>query len=382
MTYARIEAGGAPAPTFIDALNSPNSAGFVAPGNHNPALDGLRFFAFMMVFFHHAPRLGGPFNSFSYYGWAGVDLFFVLSAYLLFRNFLIEFGKKGSIDISRFYLRRVLRIYPLLLVYVVAMFLIFGPHPHHPDWQLRGAGLLLFADNIIAWWRGYTGSIFAVGHLWTLSFEFQFYLFLPLVFFAYRKMGLQRFALMLLSICIIATVARGILFANGVQHPRIYVTPILRPEAVFMGLFVAVYRPQWHYRISLIIAVAAGTVAFSLPIFYASALSNIVQFPMLAISFGAVLDVVNRSNAVKTFLSWKIFTALGTISYGLYVIHYGVRYAMRLAVPYVPILKSNLVFFITLFGISVILAVISFMVIERPFLRRKAAMHAPVAAAA
>src|SRR4051794_10600592 len=81
-----------------------------------PQLDGLRFFAFLAVFIHHlsAPE---PLRFLQARGWMGVDLFFVISAFLFFRLFNEEASVAGRIDVLRFYLRRMLRLYPLMVAF-------------------------------------------------------------------------------------------------------------------------------------------------------------------------------------------------------------------------------------------------------------------------
>lgn len=81
------------------------------------------------------------------YGWVGVELFFLISAFLFFHLLDAEYGKAGGINIRNFYVRRFLRIYPLMIVFAVAMLAIYGS----PDGNgyLRLAGLALFLDNAV-----------------------------------------------------------------------------------------------------------------------------------------------------------------------------------------------------------------------------------------
>jgi peptidoglycan/LPS O-acetylase OafA/YrhL len=345
---------------------------YVQQGTYNAALDGLRFFAAMLVFFHHAPKLGsyhimGWVKSF---GWVGVDLFFTLSAYLLFSNLIREHKPMGRIDVGRFYLRRILRVYPLMALYVLAMLLTFGPRLG--DWELRLAGVLLFFDNIIGWSRNYNGSIVATAHLWTLSFEFQLYLFLPLIFALFLRIGIGKFAAILAAVCLISAGARIYLFQADIGHPVVYVTPFLRPESIIAGMLMAAYQPRWHYSVSAGIGIMAAIAAFSMPVPWRDPLAAIIHYPLMAVAFAALLDVVTRCKVAHDIASFRVFVYLGTISFGFYVIHYVVRHVLRLITPIWPALESKVLFTIVMFAVTLALAAASYRFLERPFLRLKA----------
>ncbi len=170
----------------------------VSPGFYRPELDGLRFFAFLGVYIahslspdsayyiaHHVPGASFIASAVSA-GKFGVDLFFFLSAYLITELLLREKERFGAINLRSFYLRRILRIWPLYLLglliavllplvfpaqsfplrYVLAFLLVSG------NWvlSLRSAGILSIA-----------GPASVMFILWSVSFEEQFYLFWPLI---------------------------------------------------------------------------------------------------------------------------------------------------------------------------------------------------------
>src|SRR4051812_10443932 len=86
----------------------------VSPRLYWPQLDGLRFLAALLVFFAHAPVLPGHiFRTLNKFGWCGVDLFLVLSAFLIARLLRAEYERSEFVDVRRFYVRRMLRIWPL-----------------------------------------------------------------------------------------------------------------------------------------------------------------------------------------------------------------------------------------------------------------------------
>ena len=105
------------------------------PRFYVPQLDGLRFVAFLLVFVHHGPHLSALFAAvpfiaralefLEHFGWFGVDLFLVLSAYLITSLLLIEYARHHDISLRGFYLRRILRIWPLYyLMTCIGFFLL------------------------------------------------------------------------------------------------------------------------------------------------------------------------------------------------------------------------------------------------------------------
>ena len=122
------------------------------------------------------------------HGWVGIELFFVISAFLLFRLLDVEQQKDGQVNVRNFYLRRVLRIYPLLIAYYILMFVVGYGFTDPMGWARLGT-TFASVDNVAAWWWDYNYTVSGVGHLWTLSFEFQVYLLLPFAFMAWKKWG-------------------------------------------------------------------------------------------------------------------------------------------------------------------------------------------------
>jgi peptidoglycan/LPS O-acetylase OafA/YrhL len=132
-----------------------------------PALDGLRFVAFLFVLMSHFSD-ALPANR----GWIGVEVFFVISSFLFFHLLNAEYRAIGRIDIFKFFARRMLRIYPLMMLYSLLMFFIFSPENLHSVFRL--VGLALLADNFVTCVKGYNLVIPFAAHLWTLSYEFRY----------------------------------------------------------------------------------------------------------------------------------------------------------------------------------------------------------------
>ena len=145
-------------------------------GSYVPALDGLRGLAVLLVVLFHAAA--PPFQG----GFVGVDMFFVLSGYLITNLLLQEYQQQGRIDFGRFYLRRFLRLMPALL-FMTATFALVA------SWQLEGEplrqalGEIPWAVSYLANWARAWDLIpmFYLVHTWSLAIEEQFYLLWPVV---------------------------------------------------------------------------------------------------------------------------------------------------------------------------------------------------------
>jgi peptidoglycan/LPS O-acetylase OafA/YrhL len=165
------------------------------------ALDGLRFVAFLLVFFHHL-RVSEYTSELHRFGWAGVELFFVISAFLFFHLLGAEHAKAGRISVLAFYARRVLRIYPLLRVFPLVMYPLSASSTGDFFWKY----LLLISgtDNIVTAVHSWDLPIRHTAHLRTIPFELQIYLVIPLAFYVYLRLGSRVFIS-----CLVALSGRG-----------------------------------------------------------------------------------------------------------------------------------------------------------------------------
>ncbi|MDT7785707.1 MAG: hypothetical protein QOF58_4126 [Pseudonocardiales bacterium] len=148
-----------------------------------PALDGLRAIAAVMVVFHH---FGGK-TWFPLAGWLGVDLFFVLSGFLITTLALREESRRGRASLRNFYLRRVFRLMPVYYV-VLGMTVLF--YFWRDEWNAAAI------DEVLPYYLSFNNEYIAYGHIfghsWTLAIEQKFYLLWPLLAFAAGIMPMRR----------------------------------------------------------------------------------------------------------------------------------------------------------------------------------------------
>jgi peptidoglycan/LPS O-acetylase OafA/YrhL len=335
--------------------------------------------AFLLVLVHHAgpiPETASILQAINAKGWVGVELFFVISSFLFFHLFTAEAARSGRISIGLFYVRRLLRLYPLMVAYPALMLLVYGVSPAG---LLRLGGLGLFVDNIISWFMGYNVSTPLSAHLWTLSFEFQVYLVIPFAFIALQQCGKRNFLIGSAVIFAFCFTLRMLFTALGAQHPIVWVTPFLHPDSILLGVLLAVglfaWVPPWLAGIVMIGAAALFWVA---PQPWVNLQGAATTYSLGALGCAALVALSVRWAPLGRILSWKPIAFLGSISFGLYVFHV---FGLRLAEFAFADLSWNVspgasfsewvLFATTGFAITTLLSVVSYYVFERPFLRLK-----------
>lgn len=354
---------------------------------YRPELDALRFFAFLGVFiFHAAPRTMEFYNAAAYPHWLssllisifgagayGVDLFFALSAYLITSLLLRERAATGALDLRGFYVRRILRIWPLYLAFVAfaAIFAALVPAQHLPMKYIVGYSLL--AGNWIYAFYGLPAS-FATP-LWTVSIEEQFYLAWPL---ALRKASVRTMAVIAAGLLVLANAWRVWLAVTAAPAERIEYNTFTRLDPIAFGILIALLGDKLPsltrlQRVVLLSGGAATWVAVFAFTVTGQALTvttwrMALGHPFTALASVAVLLSVLGSQ--HRFLRNPTLLYLGKISYGLYVLHEFAHFcAMRIAPASTPIGVVGQSF--VGLALTVLLAAASYRWLESPFLRLK-----------
>jgi peptidoglycan/LPS O-acetylase OafA/YrhL len=286
---------------------------------HAPALDGLRGLAILLVVSVHAT--GYPPG-----GHLGVDLFFVLSGFLITTLLIEERTETGSISLRRFYARRARRLLPALGLLLVTYLVIDAVKGHDGLETVALAGLY-FGNAVQAFSRVNPLAHSGLEHLWSLAEEEQFYLLwpllLPLVALAKRPLRI------LAALAVILVFYRMGLAFNGAAHHRLYNGPDTHAEGLVAGAAIAFYRQRARsFKVSPSVAAAGvglGVVAliarqpdvawdaFGLPLAEAACVIALV----------ASLTIPEWTRA----LSWGPLRWFGRISYSLYLWHYMLMWA-------------------------------------------------------
>ncbi len=298
---------------------------------HMRGVDVLRGIAILMVVIYHGFSYSFPYLTFSNrlaqglfeatgIGWTGVNLFFVLSGFLITGN-LIDSEQKPNFY-SRFYLRRALRILP---IYVVVLLVL---------WLTRQASgnflvlCLLFMANVpglflrgVAW-TGY-------GPLWSLAVEEQFYLLWPFFYRRLRATGLAVFCVALILLC---PLLRGAALAGWLHTGDVFSKTWMIADNLAIGALLAITLRSGRLKRLTLVRVGAGLVASSAvglillarlgAAVHSTVLGGIFGLTLIECFFtGLLILALNqfRRARLPPSLGWLVF--FGDISYGLYLLH-------------------------------------------------------------
>ncbi len=208
-----------------------------AATGYNPALDGLRALAVLAVLGFHLNVLTG--------GFLGVDVFFVLSGFLITGLLLAERDRTGSVSLGRFYTRRAFRLLPAFGVFVaIGAVLVVAVKTRADQWDFLDNAVtsLLYVNNYYRVFRPDSGGAW-FGHTWSLSLEEQFYLLWPvvLILLCRRPATRRRLPVILTAAAAGVFVWREVLIALGADDPRIYFGLDTRADALLVGASLAAW---------------------------------------------------------------------------------------------------------------------------------------------
>jgi len=304
------------------------------PGARISELDGLRGIAILLVLvFHYTPSSGPLFllDHIFQIGWSGVDLFFVLSGYLITGILLDTAGRRHYY--RNFIVRRTLRIFPLyyacLLLYA---FLTFYPTPvRWGDYMGPGdaAWYLAYIGNLKAFVQNAWPGAAILTPLWSLQVEEQFYLSFPFIVGAVRRRTLAR--ILFASVVVAFLLRVGLTMAMPKNLLGTYLLMPSRMDALAMGGLVAIARREWpeHLKshwiprgtaISALIAVVVCVIWGESP--WSGAMRTL-GFTAIDLVFTGVLVllITGRPSGLLALCRKRPLVWLGTISYGLYLLH-------------------------------------------------------------
>lgn len=271
------------------------------------SLDGLRFISISLVIFshlvkwHHVSKrlLDG-------YGALGVQMFFVLSGYLITNLVLKEYEHTSTVNLRDFYARRAFRIFPAAFVFLGIVVALYW---HEMLWYHVLAASLYLANMDI-------GRPWMFGHLWSLSIEEQFYLLWP---FAVKRWYRHKVTI-LLCVLLLAPVFRGTLYAFKARNGVTGSLPVFADQLA-IGCLLAILAPRLP-KITKYMALAMALAVILIPWFPATSRGRtlfmlFVLRPLLDISLaGLVMHVIQ---VPYWTLNWTPVVWLGKISYSLYL---------------------------------------------------------------
>ncbi len=372
---------------------------------YQPALDGIRCIAILMVLVFHTDWHG---KTLFQAGYLGVDLFFVLSGFLISVLLLQEARRWRRISLRNFYVRRALRLLPLAgllaLVGAIVNRTTSVGFAGRPEWQGVASVALYFANWMHLWRPNALGFM---GHAWSLAIEEQFYLLWPpvLVLLLWRRAS--RWILLAVPVALALGSAgyrayqwyavnhfpariRGFLPAMLVQNgkefrvsERIYYSSVTHADGLLIGCALAVLLVSFPVVLRVTpkvaaLAAGAGTIAILLVIHGANAQPRTIFLPewgllVFEVAAAAITGalVLHPGIRMARVLSHRAAVWVGRRSYGVYVIH-GVVFSL---LSHVITHESVLV--PTMWAVTFALAALSYRYVEGPILRLKDRFSSP-----
>lgn len=309
---------------------------------YRPALDGLRAIAVVAVIIAHGMTLWLP------GGWLGVDIFFVISGFLITSLLLTEQARRGHIVLTNFWLARARRLFPALAVVLLAVVVAasaLSPQNRRAAISLDALATAFYTAN----WRmlfsneGYFAAVAApspLRHTWSLSVEEQFYVLFPLliIFLLKRVRRRTQLAGAFAGLALVSALVMVTLYEPGIDPARIYYGTDTRAFELLIGASagalvfrgpsglaaVGTWVDTWSRRLAIPAGVFVGlslyAASFQAPLLFEGGLVLIC----LATAAVVVTCASATPNLLQGVLSWEPLRRIGIISYGLYLWHWPV----------------------------------------------------------
>ncbi len=339
--------------TAADTVVGPSRAPRPGRGGlpYHPALDGLRALAVLAVMLYHGQV------SWTRGGFLGVDLFFVLSGFLITGLLLSEHARTGTVDLVRFWGRRARRLLPALLVVLLAVCVYAAALARSSQRESLRLDALSTLGYVANWRFALTRqSYFAqyedpspLRHMWSLGIEEQYYLLFPVLLLVWLSLTSGRTQLLKIGLLVGAAgsaLLMLLLFDPRTDPSRVYYGTDTRMQALLVGALLAVWAAGRPVRHGPRTYLRTGPLELPLPGWGAVGLAALLGFGVLVVAArdlsgslyrgGLLVTAVvcavliagatraRPGSALTGLLSWRALTAVGVISYGLYLWHWPV----------------------------------------------------------
>jgi peptidoglycan/LPS O-acetylase OafA/YrhL len=350
-------------------------------------LDHLRAFAILYVILFHYQFFGHPawVNKIGVFGWSGVDLFFVLSGFLISGQLFATIAKDKKISISEFFIKRFFRIIPPFLVVVI----LYASLPALREWGHFSPiwRYLTFTLNFGLDLRKY-GTF---SHAWSLCVEEQFYLVLPLMFllFSYFKTG-RKATYLLIALFIggfvirfwgwyhfmepvLSTDSYGAFWNEYIYYPTYNRLDSLLVGVSIAGLYTFYPRVKaWinkHCNLVMFSGIFLLVISYFVCVGYSTFNTTMWGFPLIALSYGLILAaVVCPESPVYRFKSY-VTSRIAVLSYAMYLSHKIVIHVVQNILQRAGVDKNSNLTMLICFIAAIVAAIIIRYAIEKPALK-------------
>lgn len=363
-------------------------------GQHYQAIDGLRGLAVLLVLWFHSSYFSyemGPvdfegftriYYFFSMLGQTGVDLFFVLSGFLI-TGILLDTAQNKD-RLKNFYIRRALRIFPLYYMAMIVFLFYLIALKGESLFDFRVLSHLLYIQN---WSSGNSlDSFMLINHTWSLAVEEQFYLFWPILLFSFLRKSVKH--LIALCVCVILFSFGLRYLMNELSYYKLaYFVTLCRLDGLVLGSLLSVVC--LHYRQILYenrkYFLYGGGLSFIILCWffftYATALNahfTLIKYGLFLCSISytslvAYIFLSGNQNGLVKFFSLELFRRFGRVGYGIYMFHAPVMILMaQFFLKYkLSYWENHIVLFLIGLSVSYALALLSYTYFEKPILSLK-----------
>ncbi|SMP30870.1 acyltransferase family protein [Chryseobacterium profundimaris] len=346
---------------------------------HFHTFDSLRFLSFLLVFLHHSPiPKDSGLHYFAKEGGIGVSFFFVLSGFLITYILIIEkISAHGKIDLKKFFLRRILRIWPLY--YAMVLFALFTPfvldffnisysnEGYEPKWFFT----FTFLENYVQMWMGTFPNVSPLNVIWSLCIEEHFYIFWGLSFY---WISLKNIPKLLIGCIVFSFVMQAVYQHYGIITLDLFTNIhyfafggipayifVFRKDIIKkMELIPAIYKYFYSLFVLILIVLMANVQIISDP--------KMTSFLLSILFSGLILSTLGMKNVFK-ISDKSILAKLGKYTYGLYLLH---PIFIMLFVKIGNKFEWNWIIIVFIsFITSVICSILSYHFFEKQFLKLK-----------
>ncbi len=367
--------------------------------NRYAALHGFRVFAIVSVVQYHVTwvllesQIAMPtrFIQASLRTFFGMDLFFLLSGFLIGSILLRSLDTTGTLDLGRFYVRRIFRTFPPYYVVLAYLALVT------PLSAVQRANLpyeVLYATNVVSKTHGDVVMFWG----WSLALEEQFYLAIPGLFWVLHKLRTDRARIVLLVVLALGALVLRLYklyfqgpWTDGELYSRLYFRTLTRYDALIWGVLLCLLVQRRGDRIRAWLAAPAARALVAIPSLgllwllhtpdlfgpASTQLVHVLSWGTLtsAMYYGFVLLLLQGEGWIARFFSAHVFRQIATLGYGVYLVHIPVCYG--LLVPFmrtllkqgVPVMLAWPLGLTLVLAASFLLAYVLHVVIEKPTLR-------------
>lgn len=352
---------------------------------HFHTFDALRFFAFLKVFLLHLPIVAFPvFNYLKSGGGIGVDFFFVLSGFLITYIILEEKSQTGRLNLKNFFIRRVLRIWPLFYLMILIAFLTpylvslagltSSPDGYKPNWLMS----CLFLENYKMMFSHSEPNVSPLGVMWSLCVEEHFYIIWGVVLFF---LPVKKVPFLIISAFLVGNISRAIYIHHGIGTADVFSNIDYFAWGAIPAFLLITYGERltaWVERVPSICKVAA----IILVIGYVEVSSNIhfvfkdnIEPVVFGILFSSLLIIIIPENNRIKIPDRNVLSKLGIFTYGLYVYHtILLNFLIQLSKMVgfsLQIPLNAILFSLVSLGVTIAVSVVSYFLFEKQFLKLK-----------